>query len=159
MKKILLTLFVITNLLSKENINPINTYHLGISHDGNTVSFGYDTNTNLRYEGLYYKYDESKYYQTTKTYLGLGIFKLQQTNYTVRQYYGARMLKMKEEGVKKGYSYSQNEETATRISGVFGFEYYLDQKISLGAEAEYYTGGIEDSSGVNTSIKIRYYFY
>lgn len=82
--------------------------------------------------------------------IGAGAYLLNKTSETTSLYYGGKLL-LGDEGLSSQYS--------TELAGVFGFEYYMDPKVSIGGEASFGLG-FGDVSGyaTHTSVNLRYYF-
>ena len=81
--------------------------------------------------------------------IGSGFYLLNQTSEQTFIYYGGKAV------------FGDNISTnfSSEISGVFGFEYYMDPQVSIGAEASF-GFGFGDQSGYTTdsSVNMRYYF-
>lgn len=81
--------------------------------------------------------------------IGSGFYLLNKTSEKTSLYYGGKAV----------FGDNISSEFSSEISAVFGFEYFMDPKVSLGAEASF-GFGFGDVSGysTNSSVNLRYYF-
>ena len=81
--------------------------------------------------------------------IGSGFYMLNKTSDKTQLYYGGKVI------------FGDNVSTvfSSEIAAVIGFEYFMDPKVSLGAEASF-GFGFGDVSGYSTdsSVNLRYYF-
>jgi len=154
MKKIITLLLLIsasliadTKTTQTNNFDNIKNYSIAVEHDGNTVYGDIDLeNTNIRL-GIYtaqYKQDKPK---DEFTSYGISALFTKMTSKKTSIYYGLRLGTQKNEN-----------ESGSFFAPTFGFEYYLAKKISLGSNINYYTRGLNNRRGIDTSITLRYYF-
>lgn len=146
MKKSLIVaslLFATTSALANDTTGKT---HIGISHDGNMIVIGHDIQKNFRMEAFTSQYKQDTPKDEFTSY-GIGAFYTKSTGDKTSIYGGLRFGHQKTE-----------DDSGNIVMATFGFEYFLDSKVSLGAEASYYDRGLNDRKGIDTSINIKYYF-
>ena len=117
--------------------------------------------------------------KSSSSYYGVGIFGKSSINENSNTYYGARFayLTGKFESKSDSHNY-ESDYSGYDIAPTLGFEYYITEKFSVGAEAEWYYektdgeiksissfGGVvltsdeeQESTGTYTRILVRFFF-
>ncbi|MDF1879964.1 hypothetical protein JHD50_01400 [Sulfurimonas sp. MAG313] len=81
--------------------------------------------------------------------IGSGFYLLNKTSEKTSVYYGGKFV----------FGDTNTGSSGSVLSAVGGFEYYLDTKVSLGAEVSFGIGfGSISGYSTNSSVNIRYYF-
>ena len=106
--------------------------------------------------------------------IGVGLFGLAGVGESIRVYYGGRLAYVKNEmeqfttlGIGGGFLVvTENDTDGYRISPTLGFEYLINDRLSIGAEAEYFFQDVEgddldtdrETSGTDTRLIVRFKF-
>ena len=154
MKKLILgTLLISSSILAADNTqinNPfkmVEKISIGIEHDGNAIYGGF----NLKNKNIKLEFSTSQYKRGTPkdefTAYYFGAFLTEYTSNTTSIYYGARI------GIQK----TENDH-GNIIAPTFGFEYFLNNKISFGGDIMYYDRELNNKKGIDSMIMLRYYF-
>ncbi len=112
---------------------------VGIANDQATIRIPMALEGNLRLEPeVRLGYLSNDDYSQSAVALGSGLYLQQNANSKVSIYYGGKALV---EYTSIDYDHGDsNDDTQLVLGGVFGFEYHLDPKVSIGAEAGAYAG-------------------
>lgn len=133
----------------------------------------YKSSSNTRYSSF------SSDYEDSYIYYGVGIFGKSSINDNSNTYYGARIAYTASEyesSDSDGYS-SKSDLSGYEIAPTLGLEYYITEKFSVGAEAEWYYAKLDgdrksispfsgvstsdeerESTGTNTRVLVRFFF-
>ena len=135
------------------------------------------------YEHRVGSYAYSSDYEDSYRYYGVGIFGKSSINENSNTYYGARIAyttgkhEYNSESSNGDYYSGESDLSGYGIAPTLGFEYYITEKFSIGAEAEWYyekfdsdtkstssfgdvetTNEEDKSTGTNTRVSIRLFF-
>ncbi len=146
MKRIVLGLLTIASLCFADDTN--GKFYVGITEDGNTLEVGNQFQEDLRGYGALNYYKESAGDKNKWTIIGAGIDKIKSTGDKTILYYGVFAAKVTDE-----------DDSGSIFVIRSGFEYFLNNNVTLGAEIDLYKRNIGDKrQGLDTSIGLKYYF-
>jgi hypothetical protein len=153
---------------------------VSIQSDDSIIYVPIDVNKQFRLEpSLRYLKDEQSFGATEieqeSIELGLGLFGLAPIGESIRVYYGGRLAYVKNDFeqtnlIGGGVIFlSAGDSDGYRISPTLGFEYLINERLSIGAEAEYFFQDLEgdssnpvdadsETSGTDTRLIVRFKF-
>jgi hypothetical protein len=154
MKKIIQGAMLGLSIISMSAIAQEGTrFGVGVSFSGqgNTVKVPIDLGA-LRIEPELSFLHDTTGDGTTNYHIGSGVYLQNHVTNVVDLYFGGKALIIHQD-------YGVADDTIFSVSGVAGFEYFLDKQVSLGGEAEFGIGiGDETTVGIQTGVVLRYYF-
>jgi len=152
MKKIIISTLMVASLSLSGQAKDI-SFGMGIGVSGNSktvIKAPIDLNGEYRIEPeiALVSVDDGSGSQNSYS-VGSGFYILNKTSESTSLYYGGKAI----------FGDNISTDFSSEVSAVIGFEYFMDPKVSLGAEASF-GFGFGDVSGYATdsSVNLRYYF-
>ena len=151
---------------------------VSIQSDDSLIYLPIDINKQIRLEpSIRYVKDEQEFgngsgFEQESIELGIGVFGLASIGESIRAYYGGRLAYVNNEFEQSnvfiggGIFLTEGDSDGYRISPTLGFEYLINERLSIGAEAEYFFQDLEgddngtdrETSGTDTRLIVRFKF-
>jgi len=146
-KSLLIASLLLTGTSAVANDTARKVY-AGIAEDGNTLEIGKQFQKDLRGYGYLNYFKENAGNKEKWTAIGVGIDKIKSTGDKTIIYYGIHAGKL-----------TSKDDSGSLFGIRSGFEYFLDNSVTLGAKVSLYKRSIGDElQGLDTSIRLKYYF-